>query len=183
MNPFDLSPTQFEGQVRRIFEEESVGLSDFRSCHLETIEGLDGDYIFDVTARFGALGANFLVLIECKRQRKPIERSVVQLLYDKLRAVGAQKGMVFSTARFQSGAIDFAKAHGIALVLVEDGRLCYQTKAYSEPVQYPPWIPQTVGVLVTITDEGNEHCSRLGAVGPPEWNPKSEGFLSEYLRA
>lgn len=183
MDPFDLSPRQFEEDVRRLLDEESVGLSEFRSSHLEMIKGTDGDYVFDVTARFSALGANFIVLVECKRQKKPIERAVVELLYDKLRAVGVQKGMIFSTARFQSGAIKFAQTHGIALVLIEDGRTCYKVKGYGGTIQFPPWIPRTTGLLVTLTEEGNEYHSRLGAIGPPEWNPKSNGYLSEYLRA
>ena len=182
MDPFDLTPAEFEEEVRRILEEEELALTDFRTCHLEKIRGPDGGYVFDVTARFEALGASFLVLVECKRQRKPVEREAVQLLHDKLRAVGAHKGMVFSTARFQSGAIEYAQAHGIALVLVKDGRLCYQTKARGGAVEYPPWIPRTVGTLVSLTDDGSERHSSLGAIGPPEWHPKSEGYLRGYLR-
>ncbi|MBI4300996.1 MAG: restriction endonuclease [Chloroflexi bacterium] len=182
MNPFDLSPSQFEEEVRRILEEEADGLREFRSSHLEAIMTPEGDFVFDVTARFQALGADFLVLVECKRQRKPIERSDVQVLNDKLRAVGAQKGMIFSASRFQSGAIKFAEAHHIALVLVKDGRFCYQTRALDAPTYYPSWIPRTVGTLVTMTPEGNEQYSVLGAVGPSEWEPKSEGVLCKYIQ-
>jgi hypothetical protein len=40
------------------------------------------------------------------------------VLEQKLQSTGSQKGMIFSTSPFQSGAIEFATAHGIALVHV-----------------------------------------------------------------
>ena len=124
---------------------------------------------------------DFLVLIECKRQTRPIERHVVQVLTDKMRAVGAQKGIIFSTSDFRSGAIAYAQKHGIALVHVKDGRFAYQTKGYGPVVHYPAWIPKILTSLVTLTDEGNTMHSALGAIGPPEWKPKSNGFLLDYF--
>jgi restriction system protein len=181
MDPMSLSPDDFEQEVRRILTEEGVGLKDFTTSHLEKIYGTDGDYIFDVTARFEALGANFLVLIECKRQVDPIEREIVQILAAKLRAVAAQKGMIFSTAPFRRGAIRYAQAHHIALVLIADGKMTYVTKDAGPVSCYPPWIPRVVGLLVSLTDEENESYSTLGAIGPLEWEPESEGFLRDYL--
>jgi restriction system protein len=36
---------------------------------------------------------------------------------------------VFATSPFQSGALEFAKVHGIALVSVTEGRFTYETRA------------------------------------------------------
>lgn len=44
-------------------------------------------------------------------------------------SVGAQKAVLISTAPFQRGAIEFAKTHGIALVLVTEGRFTFATRA------------------------------------------------------
>jgi len=181
MDPMTLSPNEFEQEVRRILTEEGVGLKSFTTKHLERIQGTDGDYVFDVTARFEALGAKFLVLIECKRQIAPVEREIVQVLADKMRSVHAHKGMIFSTARFRRGAIAYASSHRIALVFIDDGRSSYLTKDIGPTVDYPSWIPKIVGRLVTLTEDENEHHSTLGAIGPPEWEPKSEGFLLDYL--
>ncbi|MBK9050909.1 MAG: restriction endonuclease [Chloroflexi bacterium] len=74
MDPMSLSPEGFELEVQRILNEEGVGLNSFTTTHLDRIEGSGGDFVFDVTARFEALGADFLVLIECKRHSAPIER-------------------------------------------------------------------------------------------------------------
>jgi len=72
-NPLTMTPVEFEIFVRRYLEGQGGNLKDVRTQHLENIQGTDGDYIIDVTARFEALGADFLVLIECKRytKRKP----------------------------------------------------------------------------------------------------------------
>ncbi|MFZ0751392.1 MAG: restriction endonuclease, partial [Pyrinomonadaceae bacterium] len=96
-------------------------LPNFKVQRLEKLNTPDGVYEIDVTARFEVLGAQFLVLIECKHHKNPIKRDVVQLLHDRVRAVGAHKGMIFSTGRFQRGAIQFARAHRIALIQIIEG--------------------------------------------------------------
>lgn len=57
----------------------------------------DGRYEIDATARFRALGVDFLVLVECKDHVRPIEREDVQILADRKRATGAQKAIFFAT--------------------------------------------------------------------------------------
>jgi len=37
------------------------------------------------------MGAKYLTLVECKMYKSPISREKVQVLFDKLRAIGAQK--------------------------------------------------------------------------------------------
>jgi len=67
--------------------------------------------VIDVTARFSALGASFLVLPECKHERRKVERQAVQVLHAKMVSKGAQKGMLFSVAGFQTGSIEYATVH------------------------------------------------------------------------
>jgi len=130
-NPLDITPEEFEIFVRRYLEQQGAALKDFRTEHLEKLKGSDGDYVIDVTARFEALGANFLVLIECKRYASnPVEREQVQALSQKRLSIGAQKAMLFTTSAFRKGAIDFAATHGIALVLVRENELSYAVKSW-----------------------------------------------------
>lgn len=128
-----LTPLEFELAVRRILDAGGDGLADFRTAHLESIAGTDGEYIFDVTARFTALGGKFLVLIECKHQKRDVERSQVQILHSKLQSVGAQKGMLFSVSGFQEGAVRYAEKHGLALVQLQDECTTFFAKSSGHP--------------------------------------------------
>jgi len=166
--PFDrfdavtLAPDEFERLVASALRKQGVGLQGFAVRHLDPVTGLDGDYTIDVTARFEALGADFLVLIECKHQHRAVEREVVQVLNDKVRSLGAQKGMLFATSRFQRGALEYARLHGIALVRVADGRTSYETRSRVPVRTYPSWLPRYVGWLTQLEVDGDESRAYLG---------------------
>ena len=153
----NISPTEFELLIKEYLDSVGKDIKNFNSNHNSHIERSDGEYQIDVYVEFEVLGAVFKVLIECKRHKAEIKREVVQLLYDKLRATGAQKGMIFSTSGFQSGAYKFADEHGIALIRVIEGRYTYVTKAAGgQSYDPPPWAdtPKYVGEYVrgaTIT--------------------------------
>ncbi|HEY6095791.1 MAG TPA: restriction endonuclease [Gallionellaceae bacterium] len=148
--PVQISPEQFELEVKAVLDGLGLGLAEYQSQHREVVGGPDGDYEIDVTVRFSALGANFLVLVECKRHKNPVKREVIQSLYAKLLSLGAQKGVVFSTSGFQSGALEFAEAHGIATVQLTEGRTSWFTKSLDGPTEPPPWanIDPIIGWLI-----------------------------------
>lgn len=113
-----ITPEEFE-QLTEVFLQRLGGqLAEFSTTRREKLAGTDGRYEIDVTARFEALGAEFLVLVECKYHKAAIKREVVQVLRDRLQATGASKGMLFATANFQSGAVEYAVKHRIALIRV-----------------------------------------------------------------
>jgi restriction system protein len=139
-NPIDLSPRKFELAVKGIVDAAAEGLVEYESKHLERLAASDGEYEIDVTARFKALGANFLVLIECKHHKRKIERHDVQVLQARLQSLAAQKGMIFATAGFQKGAIQYAEQHGIALCYLVEGKSNWMTKSAGPPTPPPPWV-------------------------------------------
>ncbi|MGO4120696.1 restriction endonuclease [Arthrobacter sp. YAF16] len=102
----------------------------------EVVEGTDGTYDMDAVMHFDVNGMTFRVLIEAKRHKNPIKREVVQILHQKVLSAGAQKGLIVATAPFQRGALDFAKAHGVALVVVSEGRFTYETRS-ADPAAAP----------------------------------------------
>jgi restriction system protein len=118
---FRITPEQYEQQVRGWVETAAGQLSEFSSTHREVLQGSDGEYEIDIVVRFRALQTPFLVLLECKRYRRAIERVTVQVLNDKVRSIGANKGILFSTSKFQLGALEYAEKHGIALIQLIDG--------------------------------------------------------------
>ncbi|MGH6870034.1 MAG: restriction endonuclease [Rhizomicrobium sp.] len=150
--PPRLTPEEFELEVKKNLDSAAVGLSDYKSRHREIVAGADGEYEIDITARFTALGANYLTLVECKHYRRPVGREKVQALWTKMQSVGAQKGILFSVSGFQSGAVEFAEAHGIGLVEFVDGRSSWVRKSYEDegPIPWkrvPDYIPRIAGWL------------------------------------
>lgn len=117
-----MTPTEFELHCMEILrgyaEEEKLPV--FNIEHNVKLTASDGTYQIDVYATYTALGAEMKILAECKQYKKSVGRDKVEVLESRLRSLGAQKGILLSTAGFQSGAIDFAKAHGIALVQMFD---------------------------------------------------------------
>jgi restriction system protein len=112
------TPEEFALEVIRLVAEASGRVQDFRIDHRQKLTGPDGTYELDAAVRFSSLGVDFLVLLECKHVKNPVKRDVVVLLHDKVRSLGAHKGIHFSTAGFQKGAIEYAWSHGVALFQV-----------------------------------------------------------------
>ena len=108
-----ITSVQFELEVKTYLESTSGRLKQFQTEHRESMDGHDGTYEIDITARFRIFGADFLVLVECKHHKNRIKREHVQMLHAKLVTLGAQKAMLFSTSEFQEGAVEYAIQHGI----------------------------------------------------------------------
>lgn len=125
---FDITPKAYEEAVAAIAKSMNLDLAGWEVKHLDPVGGLDGTYIMDVTARFQLAGMDFLILFECKRHKDPVKRSDVQVLLAKLQSTCAQKGVVVAATGFQSGALEFAKAHGIACVRLVDNAWTYITR-------------------------------------------------------
>ena len=127
--PADITPAEFEIWTAQVFEVAARGLEKFTVTIHDRVAGVDGEFDFDATVRFEWAGMSFLVVVEAKRHNKPVKRELVQVLQSKVQSVGGHKGVMFSTAGFQRGAVEFAKVHGIALVSITEGRFLIETRS------------------------------------------------------
>ncbi|MGH8546983.1 MAG: restriction endonuclease, partial [Gammaproteobacteria bacterium] len=98
------------------------------------------------------LGADFLMLFECKRHASPVEREDVQILKDKLRSSGAHKGVIVAASGFQKGALQYAEIHKIACVRLVDGAWTYETRGRNAPM--PRLTGRYVAFARYLTDGG-----------------------------
>lgn len=161
-NPFKISritPTEFEVQVKNWIKHSCKTIQNFRVTHLEKIAGDSGEYEIDVIAEIEIFsGALIKVLIECKHYRNPIKRDILMILDSKIRDTGSHKGIIFTTSNFQTGALKYAQARGIATVVVQDGKASYSTKSHEQIFAPPPWRPHYnyVGWMTTVNDQENE---------------------------
>ncbi len=149
-SPEAMTAATFETAVKSLVEVRGAGLVGFESSLRERLEGAEGAYEIDVVARFEALGVQYVTLIECKYWRKAVGRDVVEVLHSRIRSTGAHKGMIFTTSTFQSGAIAYATAHGIALVRLVEGSALYQTRGIERPQVAPrhPSLAGWAGVMI-----------------------------------
>ncbi|WP_405142250.1 restriction endonuclease [Sphaerisporangium sp. NBC_01403] len=131
--PAEISPGEFEEFVTELLGSAQQFVTDLKITLHEKIEGIDGTYDFDATVRYTFAGMSFLLLVEAKRHKNPIKRELIQILYQKVQSVGGHKGVMFSTAPYQRGALEFARKHGIALATVTEGRFTYETKSWNKP--------------------------------------------------
>lgn len=93
--------------------------------------------------------------------------------FRKVQSVGAQKGVMFSTSHFQSGALAYAKTHGIALVFVTEGRLTIERRSaddlppLSKEVTEEWGVEPIAGTYYGMGDsEGSTVCAYIGPDRP-----------------
>ena len=124
----DMTPEEFEKYSLDILKEQTKGLENLEIQHNVIIKKNDGNYQIDGKIQFDVMGVRYVTLVECKHYKSSITRGKVQVLYDKIRAIGANKGILISTSNFQIGAIKYAKEHGIALIQIVEADLTYEIR-------------------------------------------------------
>jgi restriction system protein len=169
-----ITSVQFELQVKRFLESTAGKLKDFQTVHRESMDGQDGTYEIDITARFKIFGADFLVLVECKNHKNHIKREHVQMLHAKQLSLSAQKAMLFATTPFQDGAVEYANQHGIALVQLASGETLYFTKSGNR-TPLPDSPPSYVGWLLSL------HDGAVDGVSHRLVDPRHPDALNKFL--
>jgi len=124
----DMTPTEFELHAKSLLEKSGNEIVNWNIQHNQKEKGYDGDYQIDIKVTVNFLGVDIIILVECKHYKSNITREKLQILREKLNSLGAHKGIVMSINGFQSGAVRYAEAHGIALIEVKDGSMRYETK-------------------------------------------------------
>ncbi len=148
----EMTPTDFEKYVISMLETQyrQDGVENASFTHNVTRDAHDGSYQIDGEIRFSIMGVEYITLVECKHYKGPIKREQIQVLNDKIQSVGAHKGIFVTTSFFQSGALLYAKEHGIALITIADGSIQYEARGRNwidKPV-IPPWVERKPYIMV-----------------------------------
>jgi Restriction endonuclease len=171
--PAEITPARFEAFVAdELLRSAAPEVDDLVVTLHDKVTGLDGGYDLDATVRYRFAGLAFLVVVEAKLHRNPIKRQLVQVLYQKVQSVGAHKGVMVATAPYQSGAVAFARAHGIALVTVVEGRFVFVHRtpgivAHPALVAYVERGTGTGGMVLSAADEDHAECVAALVLGRP----------------
>ncbi|ADM68906.1 hypothetical protein GMA19_01065 [Paenibacillus polymyxa E681] len=171
-NYTDMTSSQFEQFVMFLLKKASDGLPNVVVHHDEIMETFEGSYQIDGTIRFELMGVEYLTLVECKMYKHAVSREKVQILYDKLRIIGAQKGILATTSYFQSGAIEYASLHGIALIQIVDGKITYNVRSKEvNEIVYPPNLPQFIGFAQYKINDSSIGSTDISV----------SGYMSEFI--
>lgn len=176
-NPADISPEEYEKQVVGWLRAAGGTLDKFEVKHFRHLRGAGGYYEFDAVAQFTILnGAQIVVLVECKRYSRPVEREKLLSLWAKMQDVKAHKAMIFATCGFQSGALEYASTYGIATVAFVEGAFLYETKGAGPSGPPPFWagLPDYAGIFMSQKDD-RISCSTIDL--------KNTEVLSKWLRS
>lgn len=132
VNPYrnlsaEISPIDFEKFCMETLKAyaQRENLTGFSIEHNQIVNAHDGAYQIDAIGGFFALGTKIKLIVECKKYSRPIEREKVSVLFGKQQSLGANKSIFMSTSGFQSGAVQYAKEHGIALIQIIDESVKY----------------------------------------------------------
>jgi len=157
-----VSPEEYEKQVVAWLKASDGKLEKFEVQHLRYLSGPGGDYEFDAVSEFTLFkGARVIILVECKRHSRPVERDHVMALWAKLQDVKAHKAMMFATCGFQSGALKYAKNYGIATITFVEGKFLYETRADIPIQESPAWakVSKFVGIFLRHENRSiSSHC-------------------------
>src|SRR5262245_5818693 len=74
----------------------------------------------DVAVRAPDVPGRALTIVECKYWKKKVERLYVDALSESMRDLRADRGIIFTTEGFQSGAVEYARHRGIDLFVVRE---------------------------------------------------------------
>lgn len=144
---FTLSPGEYERAVADLVQDSGHEITDWQVTLLDQVEGVDGTYVIDVTVRFRLMGADFLMLFECKRHASPVKRQHLQVLAEKMQSNGAHKGVVVAATGFQRGALEYARIHGVACVRLLDGAWMHESRDSKSDTR------RTTGTYVAYSNE------------------------------
>jgi hypothetical protein len=112
----------YEFLIRNLIEQEMSGISGVDSLevlHNVKMKGLSGyRHQIDVAYRFRLWKTEILVIVECKQYQKNVGVDDLLEFRSRIEDLRAHKEIFVTSSDFQSGAVEFAQANRIALLIV-----------------------------------------------------------------
>ena len=155
-DPQQLAPDQFGIVVLRELRKAGFEATPPRRERRSSLPGKEDDYRIEYQLSLASPDANapFEVLAECRRQADPVGRSDVESLRQRAEENEIEAAMLFSTSGYSKEGAVHARAHGIALFRVADGRAAWTRSAWGGP-SVPSWIPEFMLELAGLGPAGD----------------------------
>jgi hypothetical protein len=108
---------EFELFVKSLYEgEEKVSVE-----HDVTLVGKSGaKRQIDVLIKQKSSLHEYITLVECKRWKEKVTRSIVDIMFAAIDDLNASKGVIFTTTGYEAGAEEYAKSKNIDIFVVRE---------------------------------------------------------------
>ena len=154
-DPRRLRPDEVEIVVARELRKAGMELSKLKvRARTPLSKGHDDEYAMELSGFIRVGGTDRPVLVECRNERQPARADAVRALSAKLAEQKAQHGIMFSTSGYEPGAVREARAHGVPLLTVADGRAAFARSPWGMAGQPPAWVPEYMAEVVDLDVTG-----------------------------
>jgi hypothetical protein len=155
----------YELLVRNLIQQEMSGISGvelIEILHNAKMKGVSGyEHQIDIAYRFRIWKTEMLVIVECKQYRKKVGVDDLLEFRSRVEDLKAHKGIFATSSGFQSGAVEFAQANRIALLIIR-GTKSWDVSYYLEYIQPDEQCRQQVEELRNVYQtESSELDSRV----------------------
>lgn len=117
-------------------------------------EGNDDEWTMEIAGVLQMEGAARRILVECRSERQPTRADAVRHLVATLAENEAQHGMLFVTSGYEVAAAREARAHGVPLLVVADGKAAFARSQGGMAGQPPSWVPEYMSEVVDLAVTG-----------------------------
>lgn len=170
-DPRRVRPDELEILVARELRKAGVELSAPRLLARRSLSKDGSEYVAELGAVVAHNGAGRDALIECRNEPHPVAAAAVAALQAKLlaRAHADREpplGIMFTTSSYERDAVRDAKAAGIALLTIADGRVAFLRSQWAMGTQPPAWVPEYMAEVVDLDPAGSVRQQPLVGGGP-----------------
>jgi hypothetical protein len=124
-----------------------------------------GDYTVVLSCALRIADADRTILIECRNAHDPVTAQAVEALNEALGDAKAHYAMMFSTSGFAADALRAARALGMPVLAVADGKTAFARSPWGMAGDPPAWVPEYMAELVDIDPIGQTKHELLASGG------------------
>jgi hypothetical protein len=164
-NPRSLLSHEVEIFVTRELRKAGLAPSAMKVRDRALVAGKTDDYTVELGCSLRIGDNDRYVLIECRNHPDPVGTTAVEALHTKVQQAKAHYAMMFSTAGFDPDAVRTARALGMPLLTVADGKSAFARSPWGMAGDPPAWVPEYMAELVGVDATGQPRMELLAAGG------------------
>ena len=164
-NPRSLLPHEVEIFVTRELRKAGLAPSAMKVRDRELIAGKTDDYVVELGCSLRVGDSDRYVLIECRNHPETVGATAIEALHTKVQQAKAHYAMMFSATGFDADAVRTARALGIPLLTVADGKTAFARSPWGMAGDPPAWVPEYMAELVGVDATGQPRMELLAAGG------------------